>query len=72
MNLAKTDGLSYLDQLHARIESLEAQSRSVQGLESNTEALSSESVQLNARHSSRNPPQSPLGENRTSAVCITL
>ncbi|KAG5759243.1 hypothetical protein H9Q72_012631 [Fusarium xylarioides] len=56
---------AYLDQLHARIESLETQSRSVQGLNSNTEALSSGSVQLNARYLSRNPPQSPLGETRT-------
>ncbi|KAF5704437.1 transcription activator [Fusarium globosum] len=56
---------AYLDQLHARIESLEAQSRSVQGLNSTTEALSSGSVQLNARYPSRNPPQSPLGETRT-------
>ncbi|KAF5603647.1 positive activator of transcription [Fusarium subglutinans] len=66
-NLVKTDGLSYLDQLHARIESLEAQSRSVQGVGSNTEALSSGPVQLNARYSSRNPPTSPLGETRTSS-----
>ncbi|KAF5716750.1 BRT1 down-regulated by mating factor B [Fusarium mundagurra] len=57
--------IDYLDQLHARIESLEAQSRSVRGLDSNTEALSSGSVQLSARYSSRNPPQSPLGETRT-------
>ncbi|VTT59780.1 unnamed protein product [Fusarium fujikuroi] len=56
---------AYLDQLHARIESLEAQSRSVQGLNSTTEALSSGSVQLNARYPSINPPQSPLGETRT-------
>lgn len=71
LNLPKTDGLSYLDQLHARIESLEAQSRSVQGLNSTTEVLSSGSVQLNARYPSRNPPQSPLGETRTPSVCIT-
>ncbi|KAJ4138910.1 hypothetical protein NW765_002806 [Fusarium oxysporum] len=57
--------VDYLDQLHARIESLEAQSRSVQGLDSNTEALSSSSVQLNARPSLRNPPDSPLNETGT-------
>ncbi|CCT64208.1 related to positive activator of transcription [Fusarium fujikuroi IMI 58289] len=57
--------VDYLDQLHARIESLEAQSRSVQGLNSTTEALSSGSMQLNARYPSINPPQSPLGETRT-------